>query len=506
MNSNAAMFLWDAAARQGSAAALAEQEDRTSYAELLSKASAYAWGLMAAGVVSDEPVGILLERGPEAAAILFAVFAVGGIAVVMDDVLRPRQIEHILAYSGARYLVSSEAVRARHPRALETGARLLDVRALMPAALTSDFLPARRLENDVAQIIYTSGSMGMPKGATVSHGNLQALTGAVNEYLEISPSDRVASLLPFSFVYGVGQLLCSTRAGATLVIERSPLPAQIAESLSAQQVTVLGGVPSTWSRLLGTNTFRDHAWPALRVMTNAGGHLRVDIVRALRRVQPHVKLYLMYGLTEALRCSYLPPEEVDRHPDSIGRAIPGAQIMVLREDGTPADSGEVGELVFRGPTVTLGYWKEPVLTARVFRPNPLRPIGTPDCERVVYTGDLVRRDGEGLLYFAGRKDRIIKTMGYRVSPDEVVSVLHASGEVAEAAVLGEPDTQWGAVLVAHVVLSPTGSLQRLQAYCNRELPRYLRPSRIEVRESLPLTANGKHDLASLLRRPWAVAT
>jgi acyl-CoA synthetase (AMP-forming)/AMP-acid ligase II len=232
-------------------------------------------------------------------------------------------------------------------------------------------------------------------------------------------------------------------------------------------------------------------------MTNAGGHLRVDCVRALRRAHPHARLFLMYGLTEAIRCTYLAPEDVDRHPDSIGRAIPGSEVFVMREDGVTAGVGETGELVFRGPTVTLGYWREPALTARVFRPNPLRPEGTPDCERVVYTGDLVRRDEEGLFYFVGRKDRIIKTMGYRVSPDEVVSVLHTSGEVAEAAVVGEPDPQWGAILVAHVVLLPGGSLGRLQAYCNRELPRYLRPSKIVTRESLPLTANGKPDFGAL---------
>jgi acyl-CoA synthetase (AMP-forming)/AMP-acid ligase II len=353
------------------------------------------------------------------------------------------------------------------------------------------------VEHDVAQIIYTSGSTGLPKGVAVSHGNLEALTSSVNAYLELDASDRVASLLPFSFVYGMGQVMCTARAGASLVIDRSPLPAQTTETLRREKVTVLAGVPSIWTRLLGAPSFRDASLPALRVLTNAGGHLRVDAVRALRRAQPHARLYLMYGLTEAMRCTYLSPDEVDRHPDSIGRAIPGAEVLVVKEDGSPAGPGEVGELVHRGPTVTLGYWKDPVLTSRVYRPNPMRPAGAPEGERVVYTGDLVRRDAEGLLYFVGRQDRIIKTMGYRVSPDEVVSVLHASGEVTEAAVVGEPDAQWGAVIVAHVVLRAGGSLATLNAYCNRELPRYLRPSRILVREAIPLTPNGKQDISAL---------
>ena len=232
-------------------------------------------------------------------------------------------------------------------------------------------------------------------------------------------------------------------------------------------------------------------------MTNAGGPLPVAAVRALRQAQPHAQLFLMYGLTEALRCTYLPPEELDRRPDSMGRAIPGGETYVLQEDGTLAPPGEIGELVYRGPTVTLGYWKDPELTARVFRPHPLRPTGTADAERVVYSGDLVRRDAEGFLYFVGRKDRIIKTMGYRVGPDEILGVLYASGEIADAVVVGEPDEERGERIVAHVVIAGGGSLERLQAHCGRELPRYMQPARIEVRDALPLLPNGKHDLAAV---------
>jgi len=493
-NSNAARFLWDTAASAGDAPAIRERDVQVTYAELRERAGAVAQALLGSGVAANEPVGALLERGPDAAAVLFGIFAAGGIAVLMDEILLPRQIEHILTHSGARRLISSAGVLARHPRGLAVDCEILEAQQLFGRG---EFVPVSRLQNDVAQIIYTSGSTGLPKGVTVSHGNLDALTTAVNSYLDIAQSDRIASLLPFSFVYGLGQLLCSVKAGATLVIERSPLPAQIVDGLRAQQVTVLAGVPSIWSRLLATPTFRDQALPDLRVLTNAGGHLRVDLVRALRRSQPHGRLFLMYGLTEAMRCTYLSPEDVDRHPDSIGRAIPGAQVMVIKEDGSAAAPGEVGELVHRGPTVTLGYWRDPGLTARVFKPHPLRAAGAPDAERVVYTGDLVRADAEGLLYFVGRQDRIIKTMGYRVSPDEVIAVLHASGEISEGAVVPQPDPQWGAVLVAHVVLVPDGSLARLNAYCARELPRYLRPSRIVVRESMPLTPNGKQDYAAL---------
>jgi acyl-coenzyme A synthetase/AMP-(fatty) acid ligase len=255
----------------------------------------------------------------------------------------------------------------------------------------------------------------------------------VATYLGITSTDRIASLL-FSFVYGLSQLLCAVSVGATLVIERSPLPGQVVDALRARDVTVLAAIPSLWMRLLQVPAFRDVPLPALRIMTNAGGHLPTPMVRTLRRAQSGAHLFLMYGLTEVLRSTYLPPEELDRRPDSIGRAIPGAEVYVLREDGTPAEPGEIGELVHRGPRVTLCYWKDPQLTAQVYRPHPLRPAGVPDAERVVFSGDLVRADAEGFLYFVSRKSRIIKTLGYRVGPDEIVSVLCASGEVAEAIV------------------------------------------------------------------------
>ncbi len=232
-------------------------------------------------------------------------------------------------------------------------------------------------------------------------------------------------------------------------------------------------------------------------MTNAGGHLPVKAVRQLREAQPDAKLFLMYGLTEVLRSTFLPPEEVDRHPDSMGRAIPGAEILVLREDLTPCNTGEVGELVHRGPTVTLGYWNAPEATARAFRPNPLRPAGTPDSERVVFSGDLVKRDEAGFLYFVGRRDRMIKTLGYRVSPDEIANVLSASGEIVECVVTSEPDAQRGEAILAFVVMAAGGSLDRLRAYATLELPRYMQPTRFEVREDLPRLPSGKYDLVAM---------
>jgi acyl-CoA synthetase (AMP-forming)/AMP-acid ligase II len=245
--------------------------------------------------------------------------------------------------------------------------------------------------------------------------------------------------------------------------------------------------------------FTSSALPALRKLTNTGGRLPVEAVRQLRRCQPQAELFLMYGLTEAFRSTYLPPERVDSKPESVGQAIPGAEVIVVDEELSRCEPGAVGELIHRGPTVALGYWNDPDATARVYRPNPLRPDESPNAERVVFSGDLVYADTEGDLFFVGRRDTMIKTLGHRVSPDEVADVLYASGEVLEAIVTSEPDELRGSRIVAQVVLAENGDPERLEAFCAAELPRYMQPSRIDVRPSLPRTSSGKFDLRAASR-------
>jgi amino acid adenylation domain-containing protein len=493
---NFAHALLETAANAQAKPAIVESQGATGYGDLDARSRAIAEALAASGVRADDRVAIFLPRGTDAAASFFGVLASGAIAVNVNESLRPRQIERILSHSGSKILLTAPDMIERLPRALETQASLLSL-AGIPASGTAE--PSPRIETDVSHIVYTSGSTGLPKGVTISHGNLWAGMQAVVGYLGLSGDDRIASLLPFSFDYGLNQLLCCAGTGATLVVETSPVPQRIVRALQAREVTVLPAIPPLWLQLLDVEAFRAPPLESLRVMTNTGGRLPTEAVRKLRRCQPQASLFLMYGLTEAFRSTYLAPGSVDRKPNSIGRAIPGAEILVLNEDLAPCKPGEVGELVQRGPTVAVGYWHDPEATAGVFRPNPRRPLGTPETERVVFSGDLVYRDEEGDLFFVGRRDTMIKTLGYRVSPDEVVDVLYASGEVVEALVVAEPDETRGSRIVAYVVLADGGDLERLKMFSAQELPRYMQPSRVEVRPWLSRTPSGKHDAAATAR-------
>jgi amino acid adenylation domain-containing protein len=494
-SSNFATLLFGTASLGATNAAIVERGTEWSYEWLAGRTSGFAETLDAAGVRPGDRVAILLPRGADSAAAFFGTLACGAVAVFVNDTLRPRQIEHIVTHSGAKVLLASNELLARLSRSLDIAVETLEPGAVPTQGL---FTPHSRIEQDIAQIVYTSGSTGLAKGVTLSHGNLWAGTATVVAYVGVQAEDRIASLLPFSFDYGLNQLFCCVATGATLVAERSPIPQRIIETVRREQVTILPGVPPLWLQLLTVTSFTTDPLPALHKLTNTGGRLPIDAVRKLRRCQPQAELFLMYGLTEAFRSTYLEPDRSNRKPGSIGQAIPGAEVVVVDDRLKHCEPGAVGELIHRGPTVALGYWNDPEATSRVFRPNPLRVEGAPEAERVVFSGDLAYMDSEGDLFFVGRRDTMIKSLGHRVSPDEVADVLYASGEVLEAIVTAEPDELRGSSIVAQVVLADDGDLERLEAFCATELPRYMQPSRIDLRPSLPRTASGKFDIG--LRR------
>ena len=359
--------------------------------------------------------------------------------------------------------------------------------------------PNTAIDIDMAAILYTSGSTGKPKGVVLSHRNLLVGAESVSHYLAMTAEDVVLSALPLSFDAGFSQLTTSFAVGAHVVLVNYLLPRDVVRLCARHHVTGLTCVPPLWIQLV------QQAWPEetgrrLRYFANTGGRLPKTTLDSLRAIFPDARPYLMYGLTEAFRSTFLDPAEVDRRPDSIGKAIPNAEILVVRPDGSPCDPGEEGELVHRGALVAMGYWNDPQRTAERFRPLP----GALSTELAVWSGDSVVRDEEGFLYFVGRADEMIKSSGYRVSPTEVEEVAYGTGLVRDAVALGLPDPQLGQRIV--LLVSPAGgdglAPAALQALLKKELPIYMLPKEVLVRPELPRSPNGKFD-RNLLRQEFS---
>ncbi len=487
---NVAWMLWHAAALRPSKPAVVERTRTATYAELRDRAAAISTALEASGIAPGEPVVVVLDRGIDAVAAYFGVVATGALAVVLNPLLRPRQVEYALQHSGARVYLTSRAVRARLHRDVVTAAAVVDVEDVAEAG---EYEPVVRANEDPAQITYTSGSTGLPKGVVGTHGNVWSVIETVAGYLGLNEDDRIAGMLPISGVYGANQMLCAALVGGTLVVPTSPIMNQVAAELREGGVTVLAAVPPLWMQLLQAPGFTAAPIPTLRILQSAGGHLAPAAVRQLRDVQPQAGIFLQYGMTEVFRSTYLGPEDIDTRPACMGRPMPGADVLVIDEDGAVCPPGVVGELVHSGPTVAAGYWNDAERTAEVFRPHPLHG----DAQRAVYSGDMVRTDEDGYFYFVGRRDRMIKTLGYRVGPDEILDVLYASRQISEGIVTAEDDAERGQRIVAYVVLAPDGSVTNLRAFCRAELPRYMQPTDIAAVAELPRLPNGKHDLFAL---------
>ena len=518
--------IFQSAARTPDAEALVDGAQRCSYAGLAQQVDAACALFLAQGLRPGERIAVYMEKRIENVVALFGAAAAGCVFVPVNPLLKPAQVAYILADCDVRLLVTTPE---RHAQLAAVLAGCSGLRALLltdadadagadaeaaavdaaPAILHWSALRAmpagaartqRRIDTDVAAILYTSGSTGAPKGVVLSHRNMVAGAASVADYLGIRPSDRLLAVLPLSFDYGLSQLTTAFLRGAAVVLMNYLFPKDIVAAVSAERITGLAAVPPLWIALARL------AWPAdctLRFMTNSGGAMPTVTARALQEALPRADLFLMYGLTEAFRSTYLPPGELARRPDSIGRAIPNAEVLVVRPDGSLCDDDEPGELVHRGALVALGYWNDPARTAQRFRPAPGRDPGLPLPEMAVWSGDTVRRDAEGFLYFVGRSDEMIKVSGYRISPTEVESEIHASGLVSEVAVFGVDDATLGQAIVAVAVAEP-GRLDRaaLLAECRRRLPAYMVPAHVVLREqALPRNPNGKIDRA-LLRQTF----
>lgn len=448
-------------------------------------------------------VAIFMEKSIEQALWIYAASMADRVFVVISDQLKDNQVEHILRDCGVSILVHG----AGAGESILGVAAALGVRTIAsgsrgdPAALA----PSLAIGDDIATIIYTSGSTGLPKGIVITHRNLLDGIDSVSEYLGIREDDRLLGMLPFNFDYGLNQLTSALAAGASVVLHQFFVPGPMLKVVANERVTGLAAIPTIWAAVFNPKLanleklLSELDFSALRYITNSGGKIPVPTVKRIRTSFPGARLFLMYGLTEAFRSTYLDPSEVDRRPDSMGKAIPGVQVEVVRDDGSPCPPEEAGELIHRGALIARGYWNNPAKTAEVYRPNPLLPPENRFLETVVYSGDLVRKDSEGFLYYIGRRDNMIKISGYRVSPVEVEEVLASSGMVAESVVFGVPDEELGYRIRAVVVFKGEEDTKVLLDHCRKSAPSYLVPKDLFVAKSLPRTASGKIDRPAVVK-------
>jgi acyl-CoA ligase (AMP-forming) (exosortase A-associated) len=415
--------------------------------------------------------------------------------VPINPLLKRAQVAHILADSGAALLIATPSRLASLEECdLPAGCTAMDESAALAAAEAAEleFRPSSADPSELAAILYTSGSTGRPKGVMLSHANMWLGAVSVAHYLGLADDDVTLAVLPLSFDYGQNQLLSTWYAGGSVVPLDFLFPKDVAKACAKHGVTTLAAVPPLWVQLTETE-WPDEARTPLRRLTNSGGALTVDLVRSLRGMFPHARLFPMYGLTEAFRSTFLDPALVDSHPTSMGKAIPFAEILVINDAGEVAADGEEGELVHCGPLVAQGYWQDPERTAERFKPAP---AASQYGGMAVWSGDRVRRDVDGLLYFAGRRDAMIKSAGNRISPQEIEEAALASGFAAEAVALGVPHARLGQA-VHLVVRGDPGGGEALAKRLQRDLPNFMQPQMIHWRDAMPLNPNGKIDRTAL---------
>ena len=510
-------MLWSSAKRLPEKTALVYREESVTYGDLLSQVSGVATGLRQIGIERGERVGIYLDPSIELVVSIFGVSQAGAVFVPINGLLLADQVGHIAQDCGMRALIT---IKKRLPDLQKVIEKLPRLEFLIIIEDGSDGVPFSSvhwfhelaekddsslgtdtcIEKDLAAILYTSGSTGKPKGVMLTHSNIVNGSSIVSTYLEITERDKILAVLPFSFDAGLNQLMTAFQQGGTIVLMTFVFAKEIVQMLLKEHITGLAGVPTLWNLLAQSNsTLQKNTFPHLRYITNTGGAMPQNVLALLRKALPATSVYLMYGLTEAFRSTYLPPEELDRRPTSMGKAIPNTEILVVNEQNKPVKPGEVGELVHRGPTVSLGYWGNLELTEKVLRSNPFTLSTGGTEEKVCYSGDLVKMDEEGFLYFVGRRDSMIKSAGFRISRTEVEEAIYQSGFVKEVAVIGVPDEILGQAVLAFIVRQNDQSfdLNKLAAFCSMKLPRYMMPKAFHVLENLPKTPNGKIDYTHL---------
>ncbi len=500
--------------------ALIHKDQSIHYAGLETLVEQAAAGLMSLDLEPQARIAVFLPKQPEMICSLFASSLAGGCFVPINPVLKPPQVRHILTDSGARVLITN---RARAQQLLPEIGHCQDLRWLVLVdgetldgadfcqLISWDELRSRSrvapclsaTDSDMAAILYTSGSTGKPKGVVLSHRNLMVGAQSVSSYINNTDQDRILAVLPLSFDAGLSQVTTAFASGACCVLLDYLLPNDVLKQVVKHRITGITAVPPLWHQIANLKWTPDAA-QSLRYFANTGGHMPQSLLDKLRATFTQAQPFLMYGLTEAFRSTYLPPADIDRKPGSIGKAIPNAEVLIVREDGSECLPHEVGELVHRGPLVSLGYWNDRQRSAERFKPLPPRATGLVFEERAVWSGDSAKRDEEGYLYFVGRQDEMIKTSGYRVSPAEIEEVAYGSGLVEDAMALGifHPTLGQAILLLAsHPTQDQSELASSLLQRCRAELPSFMVPQAIITSDQpLPRNPNGKFDRKQLAER------
>ena len=490
-------FLADSARRLPEKIALVAGDTHLTYAEIDRRANALAATLVARGVERGDRVLVFADNGPEAVVAFWAALKANAVVSMINPQTKADKLAYILTDSGAKALVTQAKLapiyRAAIARAPDLAATIV---AGNPAGGWDEAIardpggPPRResIDVDLAAIIYTSGSTGDPKGVMLTHRNMLTASTSITTYLENREDDVILGVLPLAFDYGLYQMIMAFQVGARLVLEKSfAFPHDLLSRVVTEGVTGFPGVPTIFAMLAEMDSLSSWDFSKIRYVTNTAAALPTKHITMLRELFPEARIYSMYGLTECKRCTYLPPEDLERKPTSVGIAIPNTELWVVDENDRRLGPNEVGQLVIRGATVMAGYWRKPEETAKKLRPGPIPG------ERVLYTGDYCRLDEEGYLHFVGRMDDVIKSRGEKVAPKEVENAIVDIHGVKEAAVVGVPDALLGQAVKAFVVLERGASIEAkdIERECMRRLESFMVPKHVVFVDALPKTTTGK---------------